>query len=72
MADHGLDKYDDPSVKIFQYATQKFSQENPDGFNQKLMKLEMQHQKAMDSLMKDPEGGQATIDNLGKNLSETT
>jgi hypothetical protein len=70
LHDAGLDKFDDPAPKIFQFATQKYTTENPSGFNQKLMKLEMQHQRAMDGLMKDPEGAIASIEALGQHLSE--
>ncbi len=70
MNDAGLDKFEDPAAKIFQFATQKYTTENPNGFNQKLMKLEMQHQRAMDALMKDPEDAKTLIDSLGQHLSE--
>lgn len=70
MSEAGLDKFEDPAAKIFQYATQKYTTENAAGFNQKLMKLEMQHQRAMDGLMRDPEGAVSMIESLGQHLSE--
>lgn len=65
-----LDKFDDPATKIFQYATQKYTQENPHNFNKKLMQLEFKHQKAMEALMKDPEGSQNLIDSIGDHLNQ--
>lgn len=57
-------------MKIFQYATQKFSTEDPDQFNQKLMKLELQNQKAMDALMKDSAEAPIIIEAIGAHLAK--
>ena len=68
MIEEGLDKFQDPALKIFQYATQKYSSEDPDQFNQKFMKLEMQNQKAMDALIKDSENSALMIEAIGSHL----
>lgn len=68
LKENKLDQYEDPANKIFQYAVQKYSQENTDGFNRKLRDLEMQHQRALDALMRDPEGATAQIESLGNHL----
>ena len=70
MVDEGLDKFQDPPMKIFQYATQKYSTEDPDQFNQKLMKLELQNQKAMDALMKDSPEAPIIIEAIGAHLAK--
>jgi hypothetical protein len=68
LKDNKLDGFDDPPNKIFQYAVQKFSQEDADEFNRKLRDLEMQHQRALDALMRDPEGATSQIEALGHHL----
>jgi len=68
LIEEGLDKFQDPALKIFQYATQKYSSEDPDQFNQKFMKLEMQNQKAMDALIKDSENSALMIEAIGSHL----
>jgi len=65
----GLDKYPDPPLKIFQYATQKYAQEDP-VFTEKFMKLEMQNQRAMESLMRDEADALIHIEAIGAHLSQ--
>jgi uncharacterized protein YsxB (DUF464 family) len=64
----GLDKYPDPPLKIFQYATQKYAQEDP-VFTEKFMKLEMQNQRAMESLMRDEPDSLIHIEAIGSHLT---
>lgn len=71
MKKNGLDDLEDPANKIFNYATQKYTMDNPNDFAQKMIKLEMQHQKIMESLMRDPHGAQEGIDYLGSHLRKT-
>ena len=72
MNEAGLDKFDDPAAKIFQYATQKYSTENPNRFTEKLMHLEKQHQKAMDALMRASDEAGAFINSLGEDVLDAS
>ena len=72
MVEAGLDKYQDPPLKIFQYASQKYASEDPQSYNHKLMKLEMQNQNAMDALIKDPAGAGLNIEAIGAHLFKDT
>lgn len=69
MVAEGLDKYPDPPLKIFQYATQKYAQEDP-VFTEKFMKLEMQNQRAMESLMRDEPDSLIHIEAIGSHLTQ--
>jgi len=72
LVDEGLDKFQDPPMKIFQYATQKYASEDHDDFNKKIMKLELQNQKAMDALMKDSPDAGITIEAIGAHLAKSS
>jgi len=72
LVEAGLDKYQDPPLKIFQYASQKYASEDPQSYNHKLMKLEMQNQNAMDALIKDPAGAGLNIEAIGAHLFKDT
>ena len=64
----GLDQFKAHPLKIFQYAIQKYSTEDVENFNQKVMKLEMQNQRAMDALMKDELNAPIMIEAIGAHL----
>ena len=64
----GLDKFQDPPLKIFQYAIQKYSTDDIEQFNQKFMKLEMQNQRATDALMKGATDAPIMIEAIGAHL----
>ncbi len=63
----GLDQFQDSSLKIFQYATQKYSSDDSQ-FKMKLMKLEMQNQKAMEAVMKEYPDASLHIETIGSHL----
>ena len=71
MTDKGLDKYREPALKIFQYAIQKYTNENPDNFTQKLLKLEMQNQRAMKALMNGEDNAYLMVDAIGAHLAQS-
>jgi len=68
LVKEGLDKFKAHPLKIFQYAIQKYSTEDIDSFNQKVIKLEMQNQRAMDALMKDELNAPIMIEAIGAHL----
>jgi len=72
LIEAGLDKFEDPAAKIFQYATQKYTADNADRFSDKLMNLERQHQKAMDALLKNSGDSDSLIAALGENVLESS
>ena len=68
LVKEGLDKFKSHPLKIFQYAIQKYSAQDVDSFNKKIMKLEMQNQRAMDALMKDELNAPMMIEAIGAHL----
>jgi hypothetical protein len=68
---NGLDDLEDPATKVFNYATQKYTMENPNDFAQKMITIEMQHQRVMESLMRDPHGAQEAIDQICSHLRKS-
>jgi hypothetical protein len=71
LNDKGLNKYREPALKIFQYAIQKYTQQNPDNFSQKMLKLEMQNQRAMKALMNGANDAYTMIDAIGAHLAQS-
>ena len=68
VIEEGLDKFEDSPLKIFQFATQKYSSEDNNQFTKKIMKLEMQNTKAMEAVMKDAENVEILIEAIGSHL----
>eukprot|EP01017_Pseudomicrothorax_dubius_P007608 TRINITY_DN12383_c0_g1_i1.p1 TRINITY_DN12383_c0_g1~~TRINITY_DN12383_c0_g1_i1.p1 ORF type:complete len:275 (+),score=74.81 TRINITY_DN12383_c0_g1_i1:17-841(+) len=50
-----LGGYDEPAEKIFQYAVEKYKNENPENFVNKISKIELSYQQVVDLAFKNPE-----------------
>lgn len=68
VVEAGLDKYEDPPMKIFQYAVQQYTIADVDDFVKKILELESQHQRAMESVIKNTENQEKFIQEVGSHL----